>query len=429
MSLQGMMRTSTSGMNAQASRLSSISDNISNSSTTGYKGSSVSFSSLVLSSTSSSSYTSGSVNASTAYSISEQGSLTSTTSSTDLAIKGTGFFVVRDTGGSIFLTRDGSFKVNSSGELVNSSGFTLLGYSSTDGSAAIVNGFAGLVPVKATQSGLTASPSTSGVVNANLNSTSTAVTTPTTPRDIGANPATTLSDVNFTNSTSVVTYDNLGNAVQIDLYYTKTAANTWQVTSFNHADASATSGSFPYSSGPLETAAVNLVFDPNTGKLDPSSDKSISIPIPGGETVTLDLATTTQYAYKFGVSSAKVDGNAPSTISSVSIGTDGKIAAVYANGTTKDLYQIVMAKVQSPDNLTPVSGNAFSLSDAAGTVVVGFGGDSNFGTINAFQLEQSNVDVATQLTDMIESQRSYTANSKVFQTASDLMDVLVNLKR
>ncbi|MCD2172716.1 flagellar hook protein FlgE [Rhizobium sp. C4] len=428
MSLQGMMRTSTSGMNAQASRLSSISDNIANSATTGYKGSSVSFSDLVLSSTGGN-YASGSVNAITSYAISEQGALTSTTSATDLAIKGSGFFVVKDSGGSIFLTRDGSFKIDSSGELVNSSGFTLMGYSSTDGSAAIVNGFSGLVPVKATQSGLQATASTAGIVNANLDSRATAVTTPVTPRDIGANPASTVNDVKYTSSTSVVTYDSLGNAVQLDLYYTKTADNTWQVTAFNHADANAGSGSFPYSSGPIESAAVNLVFDPTTGKLDPSSDKQISIPIPGGQTVTLDMSTTTQFAYKFGVSSAKVDGNAPSTISSVSIGQTGKISAVYANGTTKDLYQIVLAKVQSPDNLTPVSGNAFSLSDAAGTVVVGFGGDSNFGTINSNQLEQSNVDVATQLTDMIESQRSYTANSKAFQTASDLMDVLVNLKR
>ena len=428
MSLQGMMRTSTSGMNAQASRLSSISDNIANSSTTGYKGSSVSFSDLVLSSTGGN-YASGSVNAQTSYSISEQGALTSTTSATDLAIKGSGFFVVKDSGGSIFLTRDGSFKIDSSGQLVNSSGFTLMGYSSTDGSAAIVNGFSGLVPVKATQSGLQATASTSGIVNANLDSRATAVTTPVTPRDIGANPASTVNDVKYTSLTSVVTYDSLGNAVQLDLYYTKTAANTWQVTAFNHADANAGSGSFPYSAGPIETSAVNLVFDPTTGKLDPSSDKQISIPIPGGQTVTLDLSTTTQFAYKFGVSSAKVDGNAPSTISSVSIGQTGKISAVYADGTTKDLYQIVLAKVQSPDNLTPVSGNAFALSDAAGTVVVGLGGDSNFGTINSNQLEQSNVDVATQLTDMIESQRSYTANSKAFQTASDLMDVLVNLKR
>ena len=428
MSLQGMMRTSTSGMNAQASRLSSISDNIANSSTTGYKGSSVSFSDLVLSSTGGN-YASGSVNVITNYAISEQGALTSTTSATDLAIKGSGFFVVKDSGGSIFLTRDGSFKIDSSGELVNASGFTLMGYSSTDGSAAIVNGFSGLVPVKATQSGLQATASTSGIVNANLDSRATAVTTPVTPRDIGANPASTINDVKYTSSTSVVTYDSLGNAVQLDLYYTKTADNTWQVTAFNHADANAGSGSFPYSAGPIESSAVNLVFDPTTGKLDPSSDKQISVPIPGGQTVTLDLSTTTQFAYKFGVSSAKVDGNAPSTISSVSIGQTGKISAVYANGTTKDLYQIVLAKVQSPDNLTPVSGNAFSLSDAAGTVVVGFGGDSNFGTINSNQLEQSNVDVATQLTDMIESQRSYTANSKAFQTASDLMDVLVNLKR
>ena len=423
MSLQGMMRTSTSGMNAQASRLSSISDNISNSSTTGYKGSDVSFSSLVLSSTSSTTYTSGSVNAVTSYSISEQGSLKSTTSSTDLAIKGNGFFVVQDTGGNIFLTRNGNFTVNSSGELVNSSGYTLLGYSSTDGSAAIVNGFSGLTPVKVTQSGLTAQASTSGTVNANLNSTATAVTTATTPADIG----TTSSSVDYTSSTSVVTYDSLGNAVQIDLYYTKTADNTWQVAAFNHADADSSTGSFPYSSAALSTAQLD--FDSSTGKLTSSSDTGITFAVPGGENVTLDMSSMTQYAYDFSVSSAKVNGNAPSAVASVSIGQDGTISAVYANGSTKDLYQIALAKVQSPDNLTPVSGSAYALNDAAGTVVVGFGGDSNFGTINSYQLEESNVDVATELTNMIEAQRSYTANSKVFQTASDLMDVLVNLKR
>lgn len=418
------MRTSTSGMNAQASRLSSISDNISNSSTTAYKGSSVSFSSLVLSSAGGTTYTSGSVNAVTSYAISEQGSLKSTTSSTDLAIKGAGFFVVKDSSDNIFLTRDGSFTVNKSGELVNTSGYTLLGYSSTDGSAAIVNGFSGLAPVKVTENGLTANASTTGNVTANLDMRATAVTTATTPADIG----TTSSSVDYTSSTSVVTYDDLGNAVQIDIYYTKTAANTWKVAAFNHADRDTSTGSFPYASAPLSTAELD--FDPTTGKLSTSSvNDSISFAVPGGKTVALDLSSSTQYAYAFGVSAAKVNGNAPSTISSVAIGQDGKVSAVYANGSTKDLYQIALAKVQSPDNLTPVSGSAYSLNDNAGTVIVGFAGDSNFGTINSYQLEESNVDVATELTNMIESQRNYTANSKVFQTASDLMDVLVNLKR
>lgn len=424
MSLQGMMRTSTSGMNAQASRLSSISDNIANSSTTGYKGSDVSFSSLVLGSSGTTSYQSGSVVANTSYAISEQGSLTSTTSGTDLAIKGSGFFVVRDTSDNIVLTRDGSFTPNANGELVNSAGYTLLGYSSTDGSAAIVNGFSGLVPVKVKENGLTAIPSTSGTLTANLDASATAVTTATKPSDIG----TSSSSVDYTSSTSVVTYDDLGNAVQIDLYYTKTAANKWEVSAFKHSDANASTGSFPYASAALTT--VSLDFDPTTGKLSSSTPASaITFAVPGGQNVTLDLSSTTQFGYKFGVSGAKVNGNAPSVVSSVSISQDGKISAVYSNGSTKDLYQIALAKVQSPDNLTPVSGNAFALSDAAGTVVVGFAGDSNFGTINSYSLEQSNVDVATELTNMIESQRSYTANSKVFQTASDLMDVLVNLKR
>jgi flagellar hook protein FlgE len=124
-----------------------------------------------------------------------------------------------------------------------------------------------------------------------------------------------------------------------------------------------------------------------------------------------------------------VNGNAPSAVDSVDIAADGTVYAVFENGNRIATYKIPLATVPSVDQLTPLSGNVYSVSQLSGDVIVGFPGSGGLGSINSKALEQSNVDLATELTAMIESQRSYTANSKVFQTGSELLDVLVNLKR
>jgi flagellar hook protein FlgE len=127
MSLFGMMRTGSSGMNAQANRLSTVSENIANANTTGYKRASTEFSSLILPS-SNGAYNSGGVETKVRYSISEQGPTTFTTSGTDMAINGGGFFIVSGENGSNFLTRAGAFVSDGDGNLVNSAGYTLMGY-------------------------------------------------------------------------------------------------------------------------------------------------------------------------------------------------------------------------------------------------------------------------------------------------------------
>ena len=116
-------------------------------------------------------------------------------------------------------------------------------------------------------------------------------------------------------------------------------------------------------------------------------------------------------------------------IDGVKIGTDGVVYASYADGSTKPLYRIPLATVSSPDNLTVETGNVYSQSASSGVIITGFPGEGTFGTVKSNALEASNVDLASELTEMIQAQRSYTANSKVFQTGSDLMDVLVNLQR
>ncbi|QPC85403.1 flagellar hook-basal body complex protein [Mesorhizobium sp. NBSH29] len=417
MSLYGMMRTGVSGMNAQANRLSTTADNIANSGTTGYKRASTEFSSLIIPN-STGNYTSGGVTTDIRYSTSQQGDLRYTTSSSDLAVNGDGFFVVQNPSGSPFLTRAGSFVPDAQGRLVNAAGFYLMGYNFANGTpSAVANGFGGLEAVKISQNELTATASTNGVFTANLPSNAPIV------------PAADLPSSNAASAThsaksSLVVYDNLGGEVILDIYFTKTAANSWEVAVYNQADA-APSTSFPYTGAALSTQA--MTFDPTTGQL--TGGGTLTIPVPGGASMSLDLSKTTQLATTYTVLEPKVNGNAPSGIDKIEISGDGTIYAQYENGSFKALYRIPIATVQSPDQLAVLPGNVFSQSSDSGSIRVGFANEGGMGSVVSGALENSNVDIAEELTNMIESQRTYTANSKVFQTGADLMDILVNLKR
>ena len=209
MSLYGTMRTGVSGMNAQANRLSTVADNIANANTTGYKKASTQFSSLILPTTGGA-YNSGGVTTDVRYSISAQGTFTYTTSPTDLAINGKGFFIVQGSDGVEYLTRAGAFTVMDDGTLRNSAGFTLMGYeySSTEDPTIVINGFAGLSEINLAQQALSVSASTSGVLDANL-------------------PAN--AEIGYSKSTSLTAFDSLGNTRLLDFTYTKVADNTWTV--------------------------------------------------------------------------------------------------------------------------------------------------------------------------------------------------------
>lgn len=426
MSLFGSMKTAVSGMNAQANRLSTVSDNISNSSTTGYKSASTSFSSLVLPTTAGT-YSSGGVSTSVQYSISQQGGLSYTSSTTDLAIQGDGFFVVQDASGTPYLTRAGDFKADSSGNLVNAAGYTLMGYSYGSGSpSVVVNGFDGMVPVNTSAQGLTAVASTTGEFTGNLDSNTPIATSSAA----GHLPSENLAPVTTnTKETSLIAYDTQGNKVKYDFYYTKTADDTWDVSVYRGSDA-ATGGtsSFPYSTPAVGTST--LTFDAN-GKVTGGGTVSIVDPnaVSGTtQNISVDISTFTQLGNPFGAT-GDANGQAPSAVKQVSIGKDGTVTAQYDDGTSKSLYRIPLANVASPDNLTVLSGNVYSANGLSGVTVTGFPQSSSLGYIQSGALEESNVDLAGELTTMIQAQKSYTANSKVFQTGSDLMDVLVNLVR
>ncbi|KKZ87800.1 flagellar hook protein FlgE [Rhizobium phaseoli] len=433
MSIFGSMKTAVSGMNAQANRLSTVSDNIANVNTTGYKAVSTSFSSLVLPS-SGGNYNSGGVQTSVRQAVSDQGDISYTTSTTDLAISGDGFFIVQGPDGTPVLTRAGDFTKDDEGNLVNAAGFQLMGYSYDSGSpAVVVNGFDGLVPVNVSQDGLTAIASTSGVFKGNLDSNAKIPVAPATLPS--ANLATTTTD---TKKVSMVAYDRLGNKVMYDFYFTKQSvaaapppappatAATWEVAMYRNANA-ATGGttSFPYTAGGA-VGTGSLTFDAN-GKMTSSGAVTINDGVTG-QSITMDFSGLTQLGADFS-GTGTPNGQAATPVKDVTIDGDGIVYAKYEDGSTKPLYRIPLANVASPDKLTLMSGNVYSANGQSGVTVTGFPQTNGLGTIKSGALEGSNVDLAGELTEMIEAQRSYTANSKVFQTGSDIMDVLVNLKR
>ncbi len=456
MSLFGTLNTGVSGMAAQANMLSTIGDNIANSSTSGYKEATTAFETL-LGNQSADSYTAGGVSTQIRYGVSTQGQLTASTSVTDLAIQGNGFFVVQGTDGSTALTRAGSFVPNSAGQLVNTAGYALMGYNLTDGSSATVNGTGGLQIINLSKQSLTANPTTAGSLVFNLNSSTPATSAAATPETLPAanDPAATTgttSSAASTFKTSVAAYDDLGNAVTFDVYLTKTGTNAdgtsgWQAAIYNQADA-APGGGFPYAvtaansanepNGPL-LSLQNLSYSPITGKLTKATvggsatasttagPLALTIPVPGGQTMNLDISNSTQLSSASNVTTATVNGSAPSKLDHVTIGQDGTVTSVYTNGIQQATYRIPLADVPSENKLTPITGNVYQPSLASGTMTIGTATTGSLGSINSNELENSTVDLATELTNMISTQRSYEANSKVIQASSDLLKVVDQL--
>jgi flagellar hook protein FlgE len=419
-----MMGTAVSGMLGDTNWLSSISQNVANANTTGYKNAETEFSTVV-DSVGSASGVGGGVTTSVRSLNTTQGTVVGTSTTTDLAVQGDGYFIVSDSSGALYLTRNGSFVPDANGDLVNSAGYYLMG---NVGAASTSNSTGNLVKVNIVTAAEVQTPTTSGTLAMNLPSASTPVTTTAGLPSNNPDPATTAPT--FTSETSLVTYDNLGAAHTINIYLTNTGPNgatppadTWEVTAYDAADAAA-GGGFPYSAGPLATQT--LTFSANNGTL--TSGSPFNVTIPNGQTMALDLSSTTQLAASFSVNAATANGNAPGSNTGVTISADGSLDFQYSNGQSNLAYTIPLATVASEDNLTSISGDAFQANQNSGSIRIGTAGTGGFGTVASASLEDSTVDLASELTTMIEAQSSYQANSKVFQTGADLLDILNNLK-
>jgi flagellar hook protein FlgE len=406
MSLFSALMASVSGMNAQANSLSTISDNIANANTTGYKEASTEFEDM-LNEFSPSEYNAGGVGTVVTYGISAQGDPTATTDPTNMAVEGNGFFVVENASGQTFLTRDGSFEPNAEGNLVNASGFTLMGYPPEPSPPSY--SLSDLVPVQVSTTSLSpAVASTTATLTGNLDSSAATITAADAPAAGGSS---------YTSMTSVTAYNSLGDSETLNVYMTNLGGGQWEMDVYNSTGAQPPTATAPLSS-------TTLQFNTTTGALtSPTTPVSVTV---NGQSLNVDPSALTQLSSATSVKGT-ADGNPPGTYESVSVSQSGVLSETFSNGVTTPIYQIPLATVPAVNAMTSMAGDVFEPNTNSGQIQLGGANSNGFGTINGSEVEASTVDLATELTNMVVTQNSYQANSKAFQTGSDMLSELVNL--
>ncbi len=411
MGIYGMMRTGVAGMNAQANRLTGVADNVANSSTTGYKRTDTQFSSLVMPSTRNS-YQSGGVTTHVRHDISMPGAGRGTGRPGDIMIDGNGFFRVQDAAGAEYLTRAGSFQRDGDGYLQNAAGFYLL---DENGKRIEIKGGAGEL--------MHGEPTSYVNVNSNFRADETIIqrnpAAPATPVEFDPKNA-----KSYSQKKSVTVYDTQGAAVNLDVFFTKIDNNKWEM-NIGYTDYSQKPAVYKTEQLP------NLEFGTDGTLAVGTTNPNITLPgVNGGSfTFTMNLVgNITQLGSNYAFEMTQ-DGYAPGSYKDFSFGTNGEVMVNYSNGKSIQYGVIGLATVTSPDTLTTISGTVFQVNPDSGAQLFGHPGEGTFGQLRIGTLEESNADLGDELTDMIEAQRNYTANSKVFQTGSEVMDVIVNLKR
>lgn len=390
-----------SGLSAASDSLDVIGNNISNAETVGFKSSKVSFADM---------YASSSVGLGvTVATVSQDfsdGTVTSTDVATDIAISGTGFFRLEDDNGNVYYTRNGEFELDENNNLVNkTNGMYLTGYSATDG---VINTGATPTVLTIDTSVMAASATTSADVVVNLDSSSD-----TTTFDVSDSST-------YDHSETLTTYDSQGNVHNINLYFVKTADNTWDVYAQDTSDSSVTDA----------TNIGTLNFD-SSGQLTGTTEFTISINSVNGSAAssfTIDFASSTQQSGDSSTSSKSQDGYAMGTLSSYEIGDDGVITGTYSNGESRSLGQIVLASFANTNGLKSEGDNLWSETTSSGQPILGVAGSGSFGSLTAGALEESNVETSEELVNLIVAQRNYQANAQTIKTQDAILNTLVNLR-
>ena len=405
-----------SGLSAAAKNLDVIGNNVANANTVGFKSSEVHFADIYAGASGSVSSTQAGIGtrvATIAQSFG-QGALTATSNPLDMAVNGSGFFRLSDSG-TVTFSRNGQFHLDKTGYVVNDNGARLTGYPA---------GATGILP--------TASPTELLISQADVTPKSTSKIEATVGLDSRAAPLsaaafdpTDSSTYNFATSTSV--YDSLGNAHALSLYFvptgpTSTGENQWQVFATNDSVAVGTGsiGTLTFGTdGLIDTSKTTLPF-------------SISTAVTGGATTplatTIDFTGSTQYGVKSAVNQLKQDGFTSGHLSSYTVSDDGVILGRYSNGQSKALGQIALATFTAPDGLASLGNNVWAESAKSGSPLVGAPGTGTLGTLQAGTVEESNVDLTAELVNMITAQRNYQANAQTIKTQDSVLQTLVNLR-
>jgi len=414
------MFSAISGLKAHQTKLDTVGNNIANVNTVGFKSSQTVFQdtlSQVLSNGSAPTETTGGTNPAqvglgvkvagitTNFS---QGSTQSTSRSTDFMISGDGFFVTQ-AGNEQLFTRAGSFDFDGQGRLVTADGSILQGWAATDG-VVDTNGKIGDLSVPYGQV-MPPQASTSGGFTGNLTS--------------GAATGDAV-------ESQITMFDALGNAHQITATFTKTAtANAWSLTLKDENGANLTPDTDTATAG---IQGPVLDFDAATGQLA-AADRTLTFAPsaamagswPG--TLSMDLSTISQFGAKSSLKPTTTDGYAMGTLQSFSLSSDGTIVGVYSNSLRQDIGKLALATFSNPGGLEKSGNSSYRVGNNSGVAVIGAAGTGGAGTLTAGALEMSNVDLASEFTDLIIAQRGFQANSRVITTSDEVLQSLVQLGR
>lgn len=388
------------GLTAVNDQLNTISHNIANAGTTGFKSSRTEFGSVYADS-----QAMGVEVLATTQSISQGGTLVSTGRSLDLAISGGGFFITRSTSGETQYTRAGVFGSDRSNYIVNAAGQRLQGYP-VDAAGNLVVGT--VSDLKLNSSNLPAKATDSLQFIANLDANQGVPTVAFTPANVDS--------FNSTYTTKI--YDSQGKEHTLTQYFVKTADNVWDA--HYYVDGSAV---LDGAGNPVTQA---LTFNPNGSLAAPIGTVDLSFTLPGVDPMNLavNYSGTSQYGSDFVVTTNLPTGYSAGEQTGLSVEKDGRIYANYSNGQRMLQGQVVLASFVNAGGLNNVSGTAWTETAESGQALIGVPGVGSFGELTAGALENSNVDLTEQLVGLMEGQRNYQANTKVLSTEKELTQVL-----
>ena len=419
MGLSSALYTAISGLQSNSQAMSVTGNNIANVNTVGFKSGSTVFSDLLSATITSSSGNSEVGRGSQIQTVQtnfSQGGFEETESATDLAIEGSGFFIVSEpASGAMYYTRNGSFSFDDQGFLVTADGYRVQG-SLYDASGQLASGSLSDIQVDVVAQ-IPAKQTSEVTLQTNLDSNSGIAG----PFDISDPEGTS----NYSTTTTI--YDSLGTAHQATCYFTKTADQNWDYNiAVDSADltAGATTGLTVIGAGSLTFQAdgnLTAAATATTGALAWTNGADAA------QTITYNFETT-QFDSDSTVFSQDQDGHTAGEVTSVDIAADGTVSAVYSNGETVSAGMIALATFVNPGGLSSAGGSLFTETAESGTPTLGYPGESQ-GTLITQSLELSNVDLAAEFVDLISIQNGYTANSRVITTTDEMLQELLNLKR
>lgn len=424
MTISSSLNAGVMGLNVNATRLATISDNIANSDTYGYKRADVDFSSLVINQRPSI-YSAGGVRGTAIRNIADQGSLIATGRSTDISVNGNGMLPVTTLNGinqagaqrDFLMVPTGSFSPDADGFLRTDSGLVLMGWE-VDADGNPVNAgrtsAADLVPVNVRAGTFSAEATSRITMGVNL------------PGDPAQVPAT--GNLSF----PIEYFDQIGLPQTLDVAFARNGAGDWSATISDNSTGT-----------PVQVAAFDVTFNadgtlntviPGAGTTYDAATGDVGLTLPSGPISTFVGTSGTslglsQISLGFQTQNVTANGSPAGELQSVEFTPEGALEAIYNTGARRTLFKIPVPVVANPDGLQAVDNQSFQVTRASGDIYLWDAGEGPSGNIVGYSLMESNVDIATELTNLIETQRAYSSNAKIVQTVDEMLQETTNLKR